>query len=718
MDSVLAYSAIGCARSCCCALGHPFWHLPPCSCHDVLTCFCSSFEQISSPCVTTAIIRTPVLKSQSGANTMAGLKKLASTLRLGNTRATNHDAGSTGNEEGLIKPKKLAKFHKGALNRQQHEGNSKGSSVAQLSPTLAQVSTQDNEDQVSIRTVSSYSIDEEIRDLAALSRRYESTQTHLEASSRNTEDQAPIYSGLWNSSYVRLKDLPASVDRYEAFQSKSRLFRPGSNKSVSKFGLKRASDQPEISNLEASSSSVAPKRPLVSSSLAPRRPTGGKIPGRKCGLEDPEEPNFAPSAAALLGHELSPAKGMSVVPTDVVEPFDEESRPITPSSSESRSSYATAESGWWQLPEPQQSASLRCGSRAQAAPSETHGERALSEAVPGKAAPTSWANDSWTNAIVNTGEPTDRRKGKSPATDQPQGHSGDAASLLHLLARAASIERVIESQLLSEADPSLHLREMHARIRLFQESALRLQREQDERKRARLRECVVCGDTKDPLDFPVKAPTPGCRHPSRLCSQCLQSWVASELDSKGSEGIKCPECPQILQYADVRQAASQETFRIYDNLTTRNALSTLTEFAWCLNPQCGSGQLNIQSQNYMECASCRFKQCLRHKGAWHTGETCEQYEYRSSGAKARADEAKTEATLKTMSKLCPNKKCGWRIEKIGGCEHMTCRRCRHEFCWQCMAAQSEIKRIGNEAHKTWCKFHSRNLETAWPFNMH
>ncbi|RMZ03513.1 hypothetical protein D0864_02956 [Hortaea werneckii] len=636
---------------------------------------------------------------------MAGLKKLASTLRLGNTRATNHDAGSTGNEEGLIKPKKLAKFHKGALNRQQHEGNSKGSSVAQLSPTLAQVSTQDNEDQVSIRTVSSYSIDEEIRDLAALSRRYESTQTHLEASSRNTEDQAPIYSGLWNSSY-------------EAFQSKSRLFRPGSNKSVSKFGLKRASDQPEISNLEASSSSVAPKRPLVSSSLAPRRPTGGKIPGRKCGLEDPEEPNFAPSAAALLGHELSPAKGMSVVPTDVVEPFDEESRPITPSSSESRSSYATAESGWWQLPEPQQSASLRCGSRAQAAPSETHGERALSEAVPGKAAPTSWANDSWTNAIVNTGEPTDRRKGKSPATDQPQGHSGDAASLLHLLARAASIERVIESQLLSEADPSLHLREMHARIRLFQESALRLQREQDERKRARLRECVVCGDTKDPLDFPVKAPTPGCRHPSRLCSQCLQSWVASELDSKGSEGIKCPECPQILQYADVRQAASQETFRIYDNLTTRNALSTLTEFAWCLNPQCGSGQLNIQSQNYMECASCRFKQCLRHKGAWHTGETCEQYEYRSSGAKARADEAKTEATLKTMSKLCPNKKCGWRIEKIGGCEHMTCRRCRHEFCWQCMAAQSEIKRIGNEAHKTWCKFHSRNLETAWPFNMH
>ncbi|RMY84102.1 hypothetical protein D0861_07120 [Hortaea werneckii] len=649
---------------------------------------------------------------------MAGLKKLAYTLRFGNTRTTNHSAGSTGNEERLIKPRKLAKFRKETSNLQQHEDNFIRPSVAQLSSTQAQVSTQDDEDQVSIRTVSSYSIDEDIRELAALSRRYESIQTHPEASARNTEDQAPIHSCLWNSSYVRLRDLPASTDRDEALPARSRPSRPGGSKSVSKFGLRRASDQQELSSLEASSSSVTPKRPLVSSSFAPRRRTRGKIPERKCGFEDPEEPSSAPSAAALLGNDLSPTKGIPVVPTDVVEPFYEGSRPMTPSSSESRSSYATAESGRWQLPEQQQSAASHCGSRNQAAPSKTNGKRAISEAAPGKAAPTFLANDSSTNALADTGEPNHRWKGKYPVIDQPEGHSGEFISLRHLLARAASIERVIESQLLSEADPSLHLREMHARIRLFQESALRLQREQDERKRARLRDCVVCGDTKDPLDFPNDAPTPGCRHPSRLCAQCLQSWVASELDSKGCEGIKCPECPQILQYADVRQAASQETFKAYDNLATRNALSTLADFAWCLNAQCGSGQLNIQNQNFMECASCRFKQCLRHKGSWHTGETCEQYEYRSSGAKARADEAKTEATLKTMSKLCPNKKCGWRIEKIGGCEHMTCRRCRHEFCWQCMAAQSEIKRIGNEAHKTWCKFHSRNLETAWPFNVH
>mmetsp|Transcript_15759 Transcript_15759/g.23689 ORF Transcript_15759/g.23689 Transcript_15759/m.23689 type:complete len:381 (-) Transcript_15759:110-1252(-) len=35
-------------------------------------------------------------------------------------------------------------------------------------------------------------------------------------------------------------------------------------------------------------------------------------------------------------------------------------------------------------------------------------------------------------------------------------------------------------------------------------------------------------------------------------------------------------------------------------------------------------------------------------------------------------------------KRCPN--CKFHIEKSMGCDHMTCSRCRHEFCWKCMAA--------------------------------
>ena len=202
---------------------------------------------------------------------------------------------------------------------------------------------------------------------------------------------------------------------------------------------------------------------------------------------------------------------------------------------------------------------------------------------------------------------------------------------------------------------------------------------------ARMRDCVVCGDSKDPLDFPATPTTSKCQHPPQACTECLQVWMASQFDTKGIPGINCPECPAELDYSDVKQAASAETFEAYDKLSTRNALASLPDFAWCLSPKCISGQLNFESQNYMDCMSCGYKQCLKHKTAWHWDETCKQYDYRTSGKQARDEEQLTEAMLDKVSKRCPGKGCGWRIQKIDGCDHMTCKRCRFEFCWQCLS---------------------------------
>ncbi|EME88581.1 uncharacterized protein MYCFIDRAFT_159791 [Pseudocercospora fijiensis CIRAD86] len=215
--------------------------------------------------------------------------------------------------------------------------------------------------------------------------------------------------------------------------------------------------------------------------------------------------------------------------------------------------------------------------------------------------------------------------------------------------------------------------------------------------------------------------TESCEHDSLTCKECMQSWLSSEFDSKGAESIKCPECPSQVSYEDMQRLASEETFEKYEKILTRNALSSLPEFSWCLASGCTSGQLNAENANFMDCVSCHYKQCLTHKCPWHVGETCDQYTYRTSGQKSKDEDAATEAMLDTVSKSCPGPKgkaCGWRIQKIDGCDHMTCRSCKHEFCWECLASHREIKEVGNTAHEEWCKFHSKNLDVAWPFNVH
>lgn len=51
------------------------------------------------------------------------------------------------------------------------------------------------------------------------------------------------------------------------------------------------------------------------------------------------------------------------------------------------------------------------------------------------------------------------------------------------------------------------------------------------------------------------------------------------------------------------------------------------------------------------------------------------------------DDSETANWISANTKECP--KCGSTIEKNGGCNHMTCRKCKHEFCWMCMGLWSE-----------------------------
>lgn len=53
------------------------------------------------------------------------------------------------------------------------------------------------------------------------------------------------------------------------------------------------------------------------------------------------------------------------------------------------------------------------------------------------------------------------------------------------------------------------------------------------------------------------------------------------------------------------------------------------------------------------------------------------------------DDSETANWISAHTKDCP--KCQSAIEKNGGCNHMTCRKCRYEFCWVCMGKEIHLE---------------------------
>ena len=86
-----------------------------------------------------------------------------------------------------------------------------------------------------------------------------------------------------------------------------------------------------------------------------------------------------------------------------------------------------------------------------------------------------------------------------------------------------------------------------------------------------------------------------------------------------------------------------------------------------------------------------------------------EIEWRQNERQARQnlrdfDNEQAEALIATITMPCP--KCKVRIEKDGGCDHMTCAQCQYEFCYQCSANYATILRYDNRRHKRSCVYYS------------
>ncbi|KAI1397276.1 hypothetical protein F4819DRAFT_90970 [Hypoxylon fuscum] len=214
--------------------------------------------------------------------------------------------------------------------------------------------------------------------------------------------------------------------------------------------------------------------------------------------------------------------------------------------------------------------------------------------------------------------------------------------------------------------------------------------------------CIVCGDEKRVSEMPNRRRiTAACQHDSSMCKECIGQWITSSMDTVTWDRLKCPECPQLLKFANVRAFATREIFEKYDTLAAKAVLASIPEFTWCLNPKCNSGQIHPAGCSKARCHACKHYLCVRHNVPWHKGETCEEYQNRTR--KQRKNNEASEKHVKEITKPCPG--CKKNVHKFTGCDHVTCI-CGHEWCWLCFGRYYRDEHEFLQCHHTQqCRYH-------------
>ncbi|CAJ0834199.1 549_t:CDS:2 [Entrophospora sp. SA101] len=170
------------------------------------------------------------------------------------------------------------------------------------------------------------------------------------------------------------------------------------------------------------------------------------------------------------------------------------------------------------------------------------------------------------------------------------------------------------------------------------------------------KECMICIEKRYIKSFVIISKN--CNHDTNICDECVKKYIENSYE--------------------IKSLVKKDLYERYDKLALRKALQQMSDIRWCKNPKCGSAQSHIgsDSEPILTCGDCGTKSCFTHDSLWHEGLTCQQYD--------EVEKARNEAThtyLEQHTKPCP--KCGVRISKNEGCDHMTCKvlECKHEFCW-------------------------------------
>jgi E3 ubiquitin-protein ligase RNF19A len=156
---------------------------------------------------------------------------------------------------------------------------------------------------------------------------------------------------------------------------------------------------------------------------------------------------------------------------------------------------------------------------------------------------------------------------------------------------------------------------------------------------------------------------------------------------------------------EIRARLTRDMFEKFNKFHHQALMSMNPDARWCPSPDCETVMVGSKRQPRLQCPSCKRAICFLCNNDWHTG-SCE---LATKGLLGVAADRATFAAYALVSNVKPCPKCRSPIIKDEGCNHMTCQRCRYEFCWMCMGRYSE------HHFEWWNVFGCPGGQSVWPW---
>jgi len=157
----------------------------------------------------------------------------------------------------------------------------------------------------------------------------------------------------------------------------------------------------------------------------------------------------------------------------------------------------------------------------------------------------------------------------------------------------------------------------------------------------------------------------GCQ----FCDECLGQYTRAEVLA-ASYSISCPDpgCQHTgtISQAQLSSLLPPDLMDKHRQFRLETEVSLDSSRTWCPAPDCRTVCHVCPAPAPATCPSCALQFCAACHGSPHPGRSC------------------AEAGEGAAIKRCPM--CRVPIERDAGCAQMMCRRCKHLFCWYCMAS--------------------------------